>query len=224
MGEMKKSALIAGASGLVGRHCLNVLLEEPYYRQVVALVRRPLPLAHPRLVQGEIDFDRLEAAADLIRGDDVFCCLGTTIKNAGSQEAFRKVDAFYPLQLATIAVQQGASQFLIISALGANPRSKIFYNRVKGDVEEALSAIQLRSLHIFRPSMLLGKRTEQRPGEIVGTALMKAISFALRGPWQKYQAIDALDVAKAMVKVASMDLSGKHTFESDQIRSLARRL
>lgn len=127
-----RTALLLGATGLVGGHCLNFLLNDESYGRVSVLGRRPLEREHPKLEQHLVDFDRLENSAELIQAQDVFCCLGTTIKKAGSQEAFRRVDFEYPLQSARVAARQGAERFLIVTAIGADPGSRIFYNRVKG--------------------------------------------------------------------------------------------
>jgi uncharacterized protein YbjT (DUF2867 family) len=217
----QKTALIAGASGLVGRHCLELLLEEPAYKRVVAIVRTPLRLQNEKLVQQRIDFDELEIAGAILTADDVFCCLGSTIRKAGSQDAFRKVDFTYPNKLAALTQHLGASQFLLVSSLGADAHSKIFYNRVKGETEEAIRKISFNGLHIFRPSLLLGQRQEQRPAEQIGAVVMSVLKYALTGSLKRYRAIQARDVAKAMVRVAQMNLMKVNIFESDRIQELA---
>ena len=203
---MSRTALIAGASGLVGGHLLQRLLAEPAYAHVAALGRRPLALTHPKLTQHVIDFDRVREAANFPRVDDVFCCLGTTIKKAGSQDAFYEVDFLYVHELARTALAYGATQFLLVSSLGANPHSRIFYSRVKGEVEEAVSRLSYRTVHIFRPSLLLGERAERRLGEGVGIAVSRVVSPLMVGPLRKYRPIAADAVAAAMVRAA---LGGK---------------
>jgi len=217
----QKTALIVGATGLVGKHCLEFLLREPVYERVTVLLRSPLLLQHEKLIQHTIDFDELETAGGVLTADDVFCCLGTTIKKAGSQDAFRKVDFTYPVKLAAITQHLGAAQFLIVSALGSDSHSRIFYNQVKGETEEALKKISFNGLHIFRPSLLLGKREEQRPGELAGAVVMSVLKYALSGSLKKYRAIQASDVAKAMVRVAQKNLSKTNIFESDLIQTIA---
>ena len=217
-----RSALVAGASGLVGRHCVQALLKEPSYATVTAFLRKPLDFSHPKLIQHIVDFEELEGAGNWLSADDVFCCLGTTMKKAGSEEAFRKVDFDYPIKLAALTQHCGAKQFSLVSSLGADPHSRIFYTRIKGDVEEAIRKISFIALHIFRPSFLLGKRTEPRPGERVGIAVMSAIKPVMLGPFKKFQAVQACDVAAAMVHAAMMNLAGVHVYESDKIRALAR--
>jgi uncharacterized protein YbjT (DUF2867 family) len=203
---MARSALIAGASGLVGGHLLRRLLDEPVYEHVAALGRRPLAVTHSKLTQHVIDFSRVREAANFPRADDVFCCLGTTIRTAGSQDAFYEVDFLYVHELARTALGYGATQFLLVSSVGANPRSRIFYSRVKGQVEEAVGRLAYQAVHIFRPSFLLGDRAERRIGERIGTAVSRVASPLLIGPFRKYQPIAADAVAAAMVRAA---LSGK---------------
>jgi uncharacterized protein YbjT (DUF2867 family) len=216
-----KSALLVGASGLVGGHCLHSVLQEPSYTQVIALVRHPLSVVHEKLIQHVVDFNDLETFGELLYTSDVYCCLGTTIKKAGTQEAFRKVDFDYPIKLAALTQHCGASQFLLISSLGADSRSRIFYSRVKGEVEEAIRKISFTSFHVFRPSLLLGERQEQRIGEKVGAAAMTALKPVLIGSLKKYRSIHARDVARAMVRVAQKNLIGLNIFESQRIQEIA---
>jgi uncharacterized protein YbjT (DUF2867 family) len=216
-----KSALLVGASGLVGGHCLQLLLEEPSYTKVTVLVRKPLTTLHEKLIQHVIDFSELETLGGCLNIDDVYCCLGTTIKKAGTQEAFKKVDFDYPVKFAALTQHCGADQFLIVTSLGADPHSRIFYNRVKGDVEEAIRKMQFKAFHVFRPSLLLGDRKEHRAGEKFGTFTMTALKPVMIRSLRKYRAIQARDVAQAMVRVAQMDLQGVHIFESDQIQKIA---
>ncbi|WP_238546025.1 oxidoreductase [Tumebacillus flagellatus] len=217
-----KTALLAGATGLVGGQLLQELLHHPEYGEVIAFVRRPLYVQHPKLKQVTVDYDNPASYADPIQtAHDIFCCLGTTIKTAGSQDAFRQVDYTYPLQLAQLALgSPNLQKFLIITALGSNPASKIFYNRVKGEVERDLQALALPSLHIFRPSLLLGDRQEFRLGERVGSVFSRALAFATP---KKYRPIQALTVARAMLRVAQEGPSqGAHVYESDQLQTLGR--
>jgi Predicted nucleoside-diphosphate-sugar epimerases len=216
-----KSALLVGASGLVGGHCLQFLLEESSYTRVSVLVRRPLSITHDKLVQHVVDFSELETLGEFLAADDVYFCLGTTIKKAGTQEAFRKVDFDYPIKIAALTQHCGVAQFLLVSSLGADPHSRIFYNRVKGEVEEAIRKISFTTINIFRPSLLLGERTEHRTGEKAGAFIMSGLKYALVGPLRKYRAIQAHDVAKAMVQVAQKNLKGVNIFDSKQIQEIA---
>jgi uncharacterized protein YbjT (DUF2867 family) len=218
-----KTALIAGASGLVGRQCLARLLADPIYGQVVALVRRPLPITDAKLTQQVTDFDRLGAeGARFPASDDVFCCLGTTMKQAGSREAFRRVDFTYIVSLAARAVQYGARQFLLVSALGANPHSQIFYNRVKGETEAAVARLPFAGRQIFRPSILMGERAEHRPAERAGAAILQALARAMLGPLRRFRPVGADTVARALVEVARRGPPGVNIYESDAIARLGR--
>jgi uncharacterized protein YbjT (DUF2867 family) len=216
-----KSALLVGASGLVGGHCLNFLLEEPSYARVTVLVRKTLSITHEKLVQHTVDFNDLTTLGELFAVDDVFCCLGTTIRKAGTQEAFRKVDFDYPVKIAALTQHCGANKFLLVSSLGADPHSRIFYNRVKGEVEEAIQKISFKAFHIFRPSLLLGKRREDRIGEKVGALVMSVLKNAMIGSLKMYRAIQARNVAKVMVSAAQMNVSGINIFESQRIQEIA---
>jgi uncharacterized protein YbjT (DUF2867 family) len=220
---VSKVALIAGATGLVGSNCLADLLGEPAYDRVVALVRRPLPHEDAKLEQRIVDFDHLGTDGNEVpEAQDVFCCLGTTMRQAGSQEAFRRVDFTYVVSLAGLALGRGARQFLLVSSLGADPRSRIFYSRVKGETEAAITALPFEGRQIFRPSILTGERPEHRPGERTGIAVMRALSFALVGPWRRLRPIRAATVAHAMVRVARDAPRGVNVFSSNEIERLGR--
>jgi uncharacterized protein YbjT (DUF2867 family) len=216
----KKTALLLGGSGLVGRHCLDYLLNDAYYTQVKALVRRPLSAEHPKLIQHQVSFDQLKGHLAKIKANDVYCCLGTTIKKAGSQTAFRKVDFSYPAEIAELSLANGAEQFLLISALGANPNSLIFYNRVKGEVEQKIDQFGFQGFYIFRPSLLLGERPERRLSEEFGQKIFQWFSFGFMGVLKKYKPIEAKAVAFAMVQMAKERPLGRQIFESSHIQSI----
>lgn len=217
-----RTALVAGATGLVGGHLVRVLVGRPEYSQVTVLVRRKLDFAHPKLTQRVVDFDHLETHADAFAVDDVFCCLGTTIKKAGSQPAFRKVDFDYPLAMGRLAKAHGAQRYLLVSSMGANARSSVFYSRVKGEVENALAELGLPAVLIFRPSLLLGERQEHRFGESVAAAVTKVINPLMVGGLRKYRGIEGLTVARAMVAAAGTAVTGVQVYESDRIADLGR--
>ncbi len=218
-----KSALLVGASGLVGGELLNCLLTGPKYSKVLILVRKPLGIKHPKLEEQLIEFEDLAQYKDFFKVNDVFCCLGTTIKKAGNQEAFKKVDVEYPLEIARLAKEMQAEKFLIISSMGANPKSSVFYSRMKGLLEQRLKEIWINSLHIFRPSLLLGVRKEIRFGESVSSVLMKGISFIFVGALKKYKPIDAKTVATGMYKAAQSDFVEIHTYLSNEIEEISNR-
>ena len=215
----ERSALLAGASGLVGTHCLQRLLASDVYDSVTVLARRALPLADPRLTQIVADFDRLEEGAAGVAAEDVYCCLGTTIKKAGSQEAFRRVDFDYPLGLARLFKTRGARRLLMVSALGADARSSVFYNRVKGEVEQAVREVGIEKSYFFRPSLLLGARVEFRFGERVAMAAATLIAPVLIGGLTRYRPIQADVVAAAMIHAALLDLPAG-VIESEEIARL----
>ncbi len=214
-----RTAWVAGASGLVGGFLLDALLESPLYREVCSLGRRELPRQHPKLLQRTVDFARLEAEA-LPAAEDAFCALGTTIKKAGSQEAFRAVDHDAVLAFAKAARQAGARRFLVVTALGADPGSRVFYNRVKGEVEEALKGVGFDSLFILRPSLLLGERAEHRAGERAAIVLSKALAPLLR-PFSG-RPIEARTVARAMLALAGSAQNGVRVVASGELQELGR--
>lgn len=216
-----KTALLAGASGLVGNELLHILLDSPHYKGVKILVRRPLDMTHEKLEQVVTDFDKLDDYAQHFDVDDVYCCLGTTIKKAGSQDAFKKVDYEYPLKMAELAKSQQAKNFLIITALGADAESKVFYSRTKGQLQVRLKKIGLTALHIFQPSLLLGDRQEFRLGEKAATVLSPAITKLLKGKMKKYKPVEAKDVALAMYGVAQIERTGNYTYPSDRIEKIS---
>lgn len=219
----QKTALIAGATGLIGQALLQRLLQDDAYATVYVLSRRPVKEEHPKLKQILIeDFDRLAEMAEMPQVQDIFCCLGTTMKKAGSKEAFRKVDYTYPFELAKLAAMNGASQYLLVSALGAKANSLFFYNRVKGEVEEAISKVsQFRAVHIFRPSLLLGEREENRAGEGFAQKLSEWLKPLMRGPFKKFRPIEGNAVAEAMQKLAHQQtIRGVHIHESEEIKAL----
>ena len=213
-----RTALVAGASGLVGSQVLRLLLEDPVYSRVTLLARRELPLSHKKLEQRIASFDRLAQIADFPRVHDVFCCLGTTMQQAGSPDAFRKVDFTYVVELARVAVRHRAPQFLVVTAVGADPQSRILYSRVKGEAEEAVRRLQFESIQIFRPSLVVGARAQSRPAERVARLLGLLVGWALVGPLSRYRPIKAEALARAMVRVAREAPRGTHVYESKEIR------
>jgi uncharacterized protein YbjT (DUF2867 family) len=216
-----KTAILVGASGLVGGFCLQALLAEPEYARILLLSRRELPLApHPGLSQKIVSFASLNPN-DFAGADDIFCALGTTIRKAGSQEAFRRVDLEYPLAVAREALQAGAEQFLLVSSVGADPRSKNFYLRTKGELEQEIAKLGFPAVHIFRPSLLLGKRPEFRPAERFVQAVAPLLNLGLIGGLARYKAIPAAAVGKAMAATAKHDKNGMSIYEYDEIIRLA---
>lgn len=211
-------ALLVGATGLVGGFVLARLLAHPDYPNVEIWVRRELPLRDPKLIQRVVDFSRLPSQQ--VQADHVFCCLGTTIRKAGSEASFREVDHDYPLALARLARSGGSKKFLMVSALGADAAASVFYNRVKGEVEDAITALDLPAVWFFRPSLLLGPRQENRPGERIGAVIGKLLAPLLVGGLRKYRPIHVDTVAAAMVYAATHEVP-PGAIESDAIARLA---
>jgi uncharacterized protein YbjT (DUF2867 family) len=210
-------ALIAGATGLVGSHLLRLLLNDPDYEEIWAITRRPLITQHKKIREILSDFNDLDDSLLELKADHIYCALGTTMKKAGSKEAFRKVDFTYPLDIAKIMRSKGATKFLLVSAIGANRNSIIFYNRIKGEVEEAIGQLDYPSLFIFRPSLLFGDRKEKRTGEEAAKKIYRYIDWIFIGPFRKYKGIEAENVAMTMLKMAKTVQRGTVILESDQI-------
>ena len=211
-----RKALIVGATGLIGGFCLQALIDDSNYSEVTALVRKPILETHRKLKTVITQFADLEHELSKIYADDVFCCLGTTIKKAGSRETFKQIDHTLVVTIAALMKKQGAEQFLVISAMGADSNSKVFYNRTKGEMEEALQDLRYPCLRILRPSLLLGLRKEFRLGEKIGVLLTPVLKPFLLGSLKKYRPVQAESVAKFMVKAAHEEpISGVHVYESN---------
>jgi len=210
-----KTALIAGSTGLIGKHLLQLLLESDQYNLVKAITRKPLDFQHPKLENIVVDFDKMTEQYSHFKTDDVFCCLGTTMKQARSKDAFKKVDYDYPVEIAKVCKSQGAKQYSLVSALGADKDSSIYYNKIKGEVEEAISAVGYDRYHIFRPSLLLGDRTEKRSGEDAAKIVYKIFGFLIPS---KYKGIEGAKVAKSMLQFASAIENGKFIHESNELQ------
>jgi len=218
---MRKTALLAGATGLIGSQLLPLLLDSERYSKVIVVGRRSLPMLHPKLVQVVTELDHLEKVRLKLIADDVYCCLGTTMRQAGSKEAFYKVDFLYVVKLAALAAGNFAAQFMVVSSLGADADSAIYYNRVKGEMENAVRQTPFRAIHIFRPSLLLGERATPRVGERLGAGLLKLVGPLLRGPLRTYRPIAADTVARAMLRAAEDDGGGIRVHESAEIAARA---
>ncbi|MEA5260162.1 oxidoreductase [Arcicella aquatica] len=213
-----KTALIIGATGLVGSTLVKQILENPLYAKVTLLLRKPLDISHPKLVQETIDFDAPDATK--IVGDDLFCAMGTTLKKAGSKEAQYKIDCSYPFEIGKIAQANGIKQYILVSSIGADATSSNFYLRTKGDLEQKIKSLGFDNFISVRPSFIMGDRQEVRVGEKIGIVLAKIISPLLIGKLKKYRGIEAAQIAKAMQVLASKDLKGVHFFESDELEEL----
>ncbi len=223
MTHSDRTALILGATGLVGGHLLDRLLSAGTYGKVVSLGRHSVPRTHPHLEQHLVDLGDPASFEAFTTVDAVFCCLGTTMKEAGSKEAFRKVDQEYPVAVARAAREKGAKAFLVVSSMGSNAKSPFFYSRVKGEMEQALRELDFASLGIFRPSLLVGRRKEARRGEAVAESVLKIIQPLLLGPLRNLRPTEADDVAAAMLHTAQAPPAGPTVFDAEAIRKAAKR-
>lgn len=206
---MGKKAVVAGGTGLIGQFLLDQLEADPKFETVTAFARKKPNDNRSKVHWIAADFDDSQALLQAIKGADaVFCCLGTTIKKAGSQEAFRKVDHDYVLNLAKATKAAGCEKFLVVSAIGSDPKSRIFYSRVKGEMESAIRGLAIPDTAVFQPSMLEGPREENRPGERIGIVLGKITAPLMIGGLKKYRIIHVRDVAKAMVRESKAENSG----------------
>ena len=202
-------AVVAGATGLIGKYLLNVLLEDAFCDVIVALTRRPLSIDSPKVDQRLVDFDQL-SAADLAGTTHLFCCLGTTMKTAGSREAFRRVDYAYCERFARLGREAGATRLMLVSSVGASPNASSFYLKTKGQTEEAVSALGFEALHIFRPGVLMGQRSEERPGERFAAGVSRAFEFLMRGSLSKYRPMPAGVLSASMAAAGERGEPGKH--------------
>ena len=220
---MERKAIVIGATGLVGSFVVSQLEAANNYSEIHLFVRRPYETSHPRTQAHIVNFNQLEVAAELFHADDLFCCLGTTIKIAKTKEAFYKVDFTYVYESAKLAAANGVSNFLIVSSLGASPASPVYYSKVKGKMENAVKKLPFKSIQIFRPSLLTGPRKVKRFGEQASEVALGLFGGLLVGSLRKYRAIAAEDVARAMIAGAKSGREGAHIYLSDRIQSMANK-
>lgn len=212
------TAIVAGSTGLIGSYLVDVLQDDQQYGEVILFNRSPKIFNSNKIKEVLVNFDELESVELNTQIDIGFCCLGTTMKTAGSKDAFYKVDFTYCLEFAKLAKKLGAKKFILVSSLGADAKSSNFYLKVKGQIEEAIENLGFEAFYvIMRPSMLLGDRRENRIGEAIGKAVMTTFDFLLAGPFRKYKAIHGKKVAVAMAKAGASEFEGKVIFESDKI-------
>jgi len=216
---MSKTAVLIGATGLTGNYLLNELLNDPFYDTVKILIRRPLDINSSKLEKKIVDFNDSDSILIAISNSDtVFCTVGTTQRNVkGDKEAYRKVDFDIPVKAAKFCKMTGCEKFVLVSSVGASGRSRNFYLRLKGEVEDSIKEIGLKTVHIMRPSMLLGDRKEFRFGEKIGKGLMRLLSLIIPS---KYKPIHARDVAKAMLSVSKQDQEGFFIYHYREIMDL----
>lgn len=215
-------ALLAGASGLTGGYVLDALLEAADFGRVIAVTRRALPREHPRLANRIVQFARLEAQLQGVTCEVALCCLGTTIARAGSRENFRTVDVDHVVAFARAALAARAQRFVVMSSAGANPDSRNFYLRTKGEMEQELEGLGFAALDILQPGLLLGWRREMRPLELAAMALMPLVNPLLAGKRAAFRGISARQVAAAMVGATRSGRKGVQRYLNPGIDQLAR--
>jgi uncharacterized protein YbjT (DUF2867 family) len=218
----KRVAIVFGATGLVGRALVTELSDHFLYSSVVVFNRSHENYDQLRIREYVIDFSRLDEYAHLIAGDDLYICLGTTIRKAGSVAAMELIDRDLPVRIARMAVANGVSRIAVVSSLGANPRSRNYYLRIKGEMESEMQKMPFTRVVLARPSILFGPRKEFRFGEMIGKGFMKAIGLLFIGPLKKYRGIDAQCVARALIALIRSDQSDQ-VYDSDILQKMGRK-
>ena len=215
------TATLVGATGLIGSYLLKELLNDPYFDTIRILIRRPVDITDPKLEKKIVDFNDSDSLLVAVSNSDVlFCAIGSTMKKVkGDKEAYRKIDFDIPVKLARFCKMTDCEKFILVSSAGANSKSRNFYQRLKGETEEAVKSVGLKTVHIMRPSLLLGERKEFRLGENIGKAVMTSLSFLIP---DKYKAIQGKDVAKVMIASAKKNDEGIFVHENSEIRNLSK--
>lgn len=219
---VNKTALVFGSTGLVGNLLLKELLASDKYDSIKIFVRKPAEITHPKITEYIVNFQNVASFEDKIKGDDLFICLGTTIKKAGSIKIMEEIDCDLPVSITSAACKNGVKRLAVVSSIGANHSSSNYYLKIKGKMEEGIMKYYFENTAIVRPSMLLGERKEKRSGENAGKIFMKIFNPLLYGKMKKYRSIQARDVAKAMISLLSRD-QVKTIYESDELQLIANR-
>jgi uncharacterized protein YbjT (DUF2867 family) len=217
---MANKAIIAGSSGLIGSKLLDILLQQPFYDEVLILVRKELSTQHPKLTQLVVDFDRLETYADQLTGHAIFCCLGSTRAKTPDLAVYRRIDHDYPVQLAQLGHSNGVKEYHLVSSIGANASSSNFYTKTKGETELDVDKVGIPATHIYQPSLLTGQRKEKRILEHIASLLMKIIDPLLMGSLKKYRSIPAATVAMVMFKQSTKNMVGNFIYPSNAIKEI----
>jgi len=221
MNIQQKTAIIIGATGLTGNLLLQLLIKDNRYKKIKLFSRSASGVVHPKIGEYLGDLIHLETFKNDFNADEVYCCIGTTKSKTPDKELYKKIDFGIPTKAAELCKEKGINTLVIISALGANSKSKIFYNRTKGEMEEAVLKLNIPKTHILQPSLIGGKRDEKRIGEWIFKQLMKVASLVMAGPLKKYKSIHPNDIAKAMVWLANNEFK-EVRIPSDEIKSLSR--
>ncbi|MEJ1221342.1 NAD(P)H-binding protein [Sediminicola sp. 1XM1-17] len=219
METKEKTAIILGATGLTGRLLLDMLLKDDRYKSVVLFSRSAVDIKHPKLKEYLVDVLKLDTQKNIFKADEVFCCIGTTRAKTPNKKRYREIDYGIPLSAAKLCTENSIPTLILISALGANPNSKVFYNRIKGEMETDVIAYNIPKTHIMQPSLIGGKREEKRLGEWLFKQLMRVFNLLLVGPLEKYRSIAPKTIATAMIWLANHDYH-KIRIESDEIQEL----
>ncbi|GAA0715690.1 oxidoreductase [Aquimarina litoralis] len=216
---MSKTAIILGATGLTGRMLLDRLLVDTRYDKIKLFSRKTIGISHPKIEEHLVNMLQLESCSNDFRGDEVFCCIGTTNAKTPDKRLYRSIDYGIPVTAAKLCEQNQIKTFIVISALGANPKSKIFYNRTKGEMEETVLDFKIPKLHILQPSLISGKRKEKRSGESFFKLLMKLINPLLIGSLKKYRSIHPKIIVSSMIWLAN-NFSEKQRILSNEIEKI----
>ena len=216
-----RTAIVFGATGLVGNLLLEELEKAGNYQTIRIFVRQTAGISSPGIEEIITDFSNIGGLGADLKGDDLFICLGTTIKKAGSIESMEKVDRDLPVDIAILARKNGVKRVAVVSSIGADPASKNYYLRIKGEMEQGILTTGFEKTVIVRPSMLMGERKERRPGEIAGKVVMKVIKPVLSGKLLKFRAIHGRDVARAMIMLLDKE-TDKKIYESDDLQKIVK--
>jgi uncharacterized protein YbjT (DUF2867 family) len=216
----RRKAIIFGSTGLIGNLLLEELINSENYTGIIIYVRQPTGITDPKVDEVTIDFSEPGLISKKLKGDDLFICVGTTIKKAGSVKKMEEIDRDLPVKVAEMASKNGVKRIAVVSSLGASSGSKNYYLRIKGEMEEGIIKLKFESIAIVRPSMLLGERKEKRTGETAGKIIMKTVNPLLTGKLRKYRAIHGKDVARAMISILQKD-PVKNVYESDELQKIA---
>ena len=218
--DENRIALVFGATGLIGNLLVEELVDSDMYHEIKTFVRQSTGVAEQKVTEFVTDFEKIESLSGQIKGDDLFICLGTTIKKAGSITNMEKIDRDLPLKIASLAKENGVKRIAAVSSIGASLSSQNYYLRIKGEMEKGILEMEFENKAIVRPSILLGERKEKRTGEAVGKVFMKAVKPVLTGKLKKYRAIHGKDVARAMMAILQKEHT-KEIYESDELQKLA---
>lgn len=216
---MSKTAILLGATGLTGSHLLDLLLKDDTFKKVKVFTRRETGIKHPKLEEYIIDLLQLDQHEDKLKGDVLYCCIGTTKAKTSDKQVYHKIDYGIPVTAAQLAKKNNIQQYFVISSLGANEKSRVFYSRTKGEMERDVLKEKIENTYIFQPSLIVGKRDEKRFSEDLSNALMRIFNGIIP---KKYKRILALDIAKAMLYVTKNNYT-KTIIPSDEIQDLSKK-